>query len=135
VALVVYEFRRHDPAGAEGHCDQEAEAVGLLRDEPRLLSALARLRQRHRCRHDHVGLRAATVVDAFSLNYRIILAEEGCVDRSEACHNLRLCGINAKYAGVVPTAEVLSYFDQLPAGLFDLPVGTESTVPIKDAAE
>ena len=28
----------------------------------------------------------ATVVDAFSLNYRVILAEEGCFDRSEASH-------------------------------------------------
>src|SRR5204863_8116530 len=32
------------------------------------------------------GCVRATVVDAFSLNYRVILAEEGCFDRSEASH-------------------------------------------------
>ena len=37
---------------------------------------------------------------------------------------------------VVPTAEVLAYFDRLPAGLFDLPAGDGSTAPgIKEAAE
>ena len=32
------------------------------------------------------GCVRATVLDAFSLNYRIALAEEGCFDRSEASH-------------------------------------------------
>ncbi len=69
------------------------------------------------------GCVRATVVDAFSLNYRVILAEEGCFDRSEASHAVSLCDMHAKYADVVPTAEVLAYFDELPAGLFDLPSG------------
>jgi len=82
------------------------------------------------------GCVRATVVDAFSLNYRVIVAEEGCFDRSEASHAVSLCDMHAKYADVVPTAEVLSYFDQLPADLFDLPPGTCSPVPsIRDAAE
>jgi maleamate amidohydrolase len=82
------------------------------------------------------GCVRATVVDAFSLNYRVIVAEEGCFDRSEASHALSLCDIHAKYADVVPTAEVLSYFNRLPADLFDLPPGTRSSVPsIRDAAE
>src|SRR6266478_935378 len=82
------------------------------------------------------GCVRATVVDAFSLNYRVIVAEEGCFDRSEAIHAVSLCDMHAKYADVVPTAEVLSYFDQLPAGLFDLPSGTRSPAPsIRDAAE
>jgi maleamate amidohydrolase len=38
----------------------------------------------------------ATVVDAFSLNYRVILAEEGCFNRSEASHTVSLCDIHAK---------------------------------------
>jgi len=76
------------------------------------------------------------VVDAFSLNYRVTLAEEGCFDRSEASHAVSLCDMHAKYADVVPTAEVLSYFDRLPRGLFDLPAGCSSTAPpIKEAAE
>jgi maleamate amidohydrolase len=33
------------------------------------------------------GCVRATAVDAFSLNYRVILAEEGCFDRSEASHD------------------------------------------------
>ena len=57
------------------------------------------------------GCVRATVVDAFSLNYRVILAEEGCFDRSEASHAVSLCDMHAKYADVVPTAEVLAYFD------------------------
>ena len=74
----------------------------------------------------------ATVVDAFSLNYRVILAEEGCFDRSEASHAVSLCDMHAKYADVVSTAEILSYFDQLPADLFDLPTGRRSpATPVK----
>ena len=70
------------------------------------------------------GCVRATVVDAFSLNYRVILAEEGCFDRSEASHAVSLCDMHAKYADVVSTAEVLAYFDTLPAALFNLPSGT-----------
>jgi maleamate amidohydrolase len=84
------------------------------------------------------GCVRATVVDAFSLNYRVALAEEGCFDRSEASHAVSLCDMHAKYADVVPTAEVLSYFDGLPGELFDLPTGKGSpgaAPPIKEAAE
>jgi nicotinamidase-related amidase len=70
------------------------------------------------------GCVRATVLDAFSLNYRVALAEEGCFDRSEASHAINLCDMNAKYADVVKATEVLSFFDSLPAGLFDLPKGT-----------
>jgi hypothetical protein len=74
--------------------------------------------------------------DAFSLNYRVILAKEGCFDRSEASHAVSLCDMHAKYADVVSTAEILSYFDQLPADLFDLPAGRRSPATlVKEAAE
>src|SRR4051812_36139769 len=82
------------------------------------------------------GCVRATVVDAFSLNYRVTLAEEGCFDRSEASHAVSLCDMHAKYADVVSTAEILSYIDQLPPDLFDLPTGTGSEAgPIREAAE
>src|SRR5205823_14741625 len=82
------------------------------------------------------GCVRATVVDAFSLNYRVTLAQEGCFDRSEASHALSLCDMHAKYADVVPTAEILAYFDRLPAELFDLPTGhSASAPPVKEAAE
>src|SRR5690242_20184135 len=51
------------------------------------------------------GCVRATAVDAFSLNYRVILAEEGCFDRSEASHAVSLCDMHAKYADVVSTAD------------------------------
>ena len=70
------------------------------------------------------GCVRASVLDAFSLNYRITLAEEGCFDRSQASHAINLCDMNAKYADVVKTSEVLTFFDTLPTGLFDLPKGS-----------
>ncbi len=69
------------------------------------------------------GCVRATVLDAFSLNFRVAVAEEGCFDRSQASHAINLCDMNAKYADVVKTAEVLAYFDTLEKGLFDLPGG------------
>jgi maleamate amidohydrolase len=69
------------------------------------------------------GCVRATVLDAFSLNYRVALAEEGCFDRSQASHAINLCDMNAKYADVVKTSEVLTFFDSLPADMFDLPKG------------
>ena len=65
----------------------------------------------------------ATVLDAFSLNYRIALAEEACFDRSQASHAINLCDMNAKYADVVKTSEILTYLEKLPVGMFDLPRG------------
>jgi maleamate amidohydrolase len=79
------------------------------------------------------GCVRATVVDAFSLNYRVALAQEGCFDRSEASHAVSLCDMHAKYADVMPTAEILAYFERLPGGLFDLPAG--AAAPLGRAAE
>ena len=70
------------------------------------------------------GCVRATVLDAFSLNYRVALAEEGCFDRSQASHAINLCDMNAKYADVVKTAEVLAFLDTLPEGMYELPKGS-----------
>jgi maleamate amidohydrolase len=75
------------------------------------------------------GCVRATVLDAFSLNYRIALAEEGCFDRSQASHAINLCDMNAKYADVLKTAEVLAFFDSLPSGMYDLPKSSVAPVP------
>jgi maleamate amidohydrolase len=80
------------------------------------------------------GCVRATAVDAFSMNYRVALAEEGCFDRSQASHALSLCDMHAKYADVVKTAEVLSFFASLPNDLFELPEGTP-VPPARMAAE
>jgi isochorismate hydrolase len=66
----------------------------------------------------------ATVLDAFSMNYHVAIAEEGCFDRSQASHAINLCDMNAKYADVLKTAEVLDFIDTLPEDLFDLPKGS-----------
>jgi nicotinamidase-related amidase len=75
------------------------------------------------------GCVRGTVIDAFSLNYRVAVAEEGCFDRSQASHAINLCDMNAKYADVVATDEVLAFFDTLPDGLFKLPAGSAPRVP------
>src|SRR6202044_455032 len=75
------------------------------------------------------GCVRATVLDAFSLNYRLTLAEEGCFDRSQASHAINLCDMNAKYADVVKTAEVLAFLDTLPKGMFELPKGVAAREP------
>jgi isochorismate hydrolase len=82
------------------------------------------------------GCVRATVVDAFSLNHRVILAAEGCFDRSEVSHAVSLCDMHAKYADVVSTAEILSYFETLPADLVDRPTGNgRPAKPAREAAE
>ncbi len=69
------------------------------------------------------------MIDAFSLNYRVAVAEEGCFDRSQASHAINLCDMNAKYADVVPTDDVLSFLDGLQSGLFKLPSGSTMAAP------
>ena len=75
------------------------------------------------------GCVRATVLDAFSLNYRLAVAEDGCFDRSQASHAINLCDMNAKYADVIPAAEILAFFDTLADDLFDLPKGADTAAP------
>src|SRR5919201_1149774 len=70
------------------------------------------------------GCVRATVLDAFSNNFRVTVAEEACFDRSEASHDINLCDMQAKYADVLAVEEVKRYLASLPKGLFDLPRGT-----------
>ena len=65
------------------------------------------------------GCVRATVVDAFSNNYRATVVEEGCFDRSQASHALSLCDMHAKYADVVKLEEALAFVRSLPEGLFE----------------
>jgi maleamate amidohydrolase len=69
------------------------------------------------------GCVRATVLDAFSNNLRVAIAEEACFDRSEASHAINLCDMQAKYADVLPVDEVKQYLASLPKGLFELPRG------------
>ena len=75
------------------------------------------------------GCVRASVLDAFSLNYRVAVAEEACFDRSQASHAINLCDMNAKYADVVKTEEILAFFDTIEPGQFNLPQGSAVKVP------
>jgi nicotinamidase-related amidase len=75
------------------------------------------------------GCVRATVLDAFSLNYRVAIAEEGCFDRSQASHAINLCDMNAKYADVIKTEEILAFFDTVDRGQYNLPAGSKVSVP------
>ena len=75
------------------------------------------------------GCVRASVLDAFSNNYRISLVEEGCFDRSQASHAINLCDMNAKYADVIKLEESLNFISTLRPGMFDLPgMGREKPV-------
>ncbi|KKB10346.1 hydrolase [Devosia chinhatensis] len=69
------------------------------------------------------GCVRATVLDAFSLNYRVTVVEDGCFDRAQANHAINLCDMHAKYANVMPSGEVLDHIDTLSQGMYDLPSG------------
>ncbi len=69
------------------------------------------------------GCVRATVVDAFALNYRVVIAEDGCFDRTQASHAINLFDMHAKYADVVASQAILDHIAALPDGLFRLPSG------------
>lgn len=53
------------------------------------------------------GCIRATAVDAFSYNFRTIVAEECVYDRIQASHDVGLFDLDAKYADVLPAATVI----------------------------
>ncbi len=69
------------------------------------------------------GCVRATVLDAFSLNFRVTVVEDGCFDRSQASHAINLCDMHAKYANVYHSDVVAAHLQELPSGMFDLPSG------------
>ncbi len=69
------------------------------------------------------GCVRASVLDAFSMNLRTTVVEDGCFDRSQASHAINLCDMNAKYSNVLSSEAVLDYLRTVPQGLYDLPSG------------
>lgn len=59
------------------------------------------------------GCVRATVIDAFSYNYKVIVPVECTADRASVPHKVNLFDMHMKYALVWPLAEVLSYLEQL----------------------
>jgi len=72
------------------------------------------------------GCVRATVIDAFSANFRVTVVEDGCFDRSQASHAINLCDMHAKYADIVGSDDALAYIRGLKPGMFDLPKGATS---------
>jgi len=64
------------------------------------------------------GCIRASVIDAFSYNYRVAVVEEACFDRSQASHAINLCDMNAKYADVVSEVAVRNYAEGLSTDLY-----------------
>lgn len=59
------------------------------------------------------GCVRATVVDAFSFGFRVIVAEDCCGDADEGPHRSNLTDVGRRYADVVSMADVLQYFGGL----------------------
>jgi maleamate amidohydrolase len=65
------------------------------------------------------GCIRATVVDAFSYNYKVAVVEECTFDRGEASHALSLFDMHQKYADVVSLKHAIGYLEGLPDDLFE----------------
>lgn len=69
------------------------------------------------------GCVRASVVDATSYRYRVIVAEECTYDRHEACHAINLFDMNQKYADVMPLEEVIDHLKSTVADLATAGIG------------
>jgi nicotinamidase-related amidase len=58
------------------------------------------------------GCIRATAVDAFAYNFHCAVAEEAVYDRSPTSHAVNLFDLQAKYADVMPAAEVVAYLEK-----------------------
>lgn len=61
------------------------------------------------------GCVRATVVDAFSLNYPVVVPEECVFDRVQVSHAINLFDMASKYAAVMPTQSLIGAIEALPA--------------------
>lgn len=65
------------------------------------------------------GCVRATVVDAFSYNFKVTVVEECTFDRGQASHAINLFDMNAKYADVMTTEDCVRYLESVEKGLYD----------------
>ncbi|MGI6852097.1 isochorismatase family protein [Mesorhizobium sp. 1B3] len=68
------------------------------------------------------GCVRASVVDAFSYNYRVTVASDACFDRFQASHAIGLCDMQSRYADVLPTSDILSFFERSDFPHYNKPV-------------
>lgn len=60
------------------------------------------------------GCVRATVIDAFSYEFKVAVVEECVFDRGEASHAVNLFDMNAKYADVISLLEARAYLAEVP---------------------
>lgn len=65
------------------------------------------------------GCVRASVIDAFSYNFKVSVVEECTFDRGETSHAINLFDMNSKYADVITTSEAVDYLNSLNKGMFD----------------
>jgi len=65
------------------------------------------------------GCVRATVIDAFSYGFRVVVPEECVGDADERPHRQNLEDVSRRYADVVSIAEVIAHLDGLPAAARD----------------
>lgn len=63
------------------------------------------------------GCVRATVIDAFSYNFKVLVVEDAVFDRGELSHAVNLFDMDQKYANVVPSGEALDYLQGLTVGV------------------
>jgi nicotinamidase-related amidase len=59
------------------------------------------------------GCIRASVIDAFSDNFRVLIVEEGVFDRGQVSHKINLFDMQSKYADVIPLQEAKNYLRSL----------------------
>ncbi|MBI2090219.1 MAG: isochorismatase family protein [Deltaproteobacteria bacterium] len=64
------------------------------------------------------GCVRASVIDAFSYNYKVSIVEECVFDRFTTSHKVNLFDMNAKYADVVSVSDAIDYIKGLPDTLY-----------------
>ena len=67
------------------------------------------------CGESTSGCVRASAVDAYSHGYHVVLAEEGCFDRSALSHKVNLFDLHHKYADVMHVDEVVAHLAKNPA--------------------
>jgi nicotinamidase-related amidase len=61
------------------------------------------------------GCIRASVVDAFSYNYRVVVPEDCVYDRGDASHRINLFDMSQKYADVLPSSRLLTLLQDVPS--------------------
>jgi len=99
---------------------QDGDVV-ILKDKPSVFFGTPLMSYLHELQVDTLliagtttsGCVRATVVDAFSYNFKVAVVEECVFDRGQTSHKINLFDMQAKYADVVPLEAALGYLEEL----------------------